>query len=42
MTPGPVDFRPPRGVRYVVVQSWEYTRDGTSVHGSARDPEFVL
>ncbi len=37
---GPVDLRPPRGGRYRVVQSWEYTQRSLLPGGVSRGPAF--
>jgi serine/threonine-protein kinase len=37
---GPVDLRPPRGGRYQVVESWEYTKRSLLPGGVARGPVF--
>jgi hypothetical protein len=37
---GPVDLQAPRGRRYVVVQSWQYTGRSLLPGGTARGPEF--
>ncbi|MFC3383500.1 serine/threonine-protein kinase [Couchioplanes caeruleus subsp. azureus] len=40
-TCGPVDLDAPRGRRYRVVESWEYTGRSLLPGGTARGPEFV-
>jgi serine/threonine-protein kinase len=40
-TCGPVDLRPPRGGRYVVTESWEYTARPLLPGGSTRGPVFT-
>ena len=40
-TCGPVDLQPPRGGRYVVVETWEYTGRSLLPGGTARGPEFT-
>jgi serine/threonine-protein kinase len=40
-TCGPVDLRVPRGGRYVVVESWQYTGRSLLPGGTARGPEFA-
>ncbi|MFC7272529.1 serine/threonine-protein kinase [Paractinoplanes rhizophilus] len=37
---GPAEFDPPRGHRYVVVETWRYTQRPLLPSGSARGPEF--
>ncbi|WP_433361493.1 serine/threonine-protein kinase [Actinoplanes sp. CA-142083] len=37
---GPAEFNPPRGHRYVVVETWQYTQRPLLPSGSARGPEF--
>jgi serine/threonine-protein kinase len=37
---GPVDLRPPRGGRYLVAESWEYTQRSLLPGGVARGPAF--
>ncbi|MDY7083728.1 MAG: protein kinase [Actinomycetota bacterium] len=38
---GPVDLRPPRGHRLVLVLTWEYTQRPLIPGGTARGPEFT-
>ena len=38
---GPAAVRPKHGSRYVVVMSWQYTRDGRTVNGTAKGDEFA-
>ena len=40
-TCGPVDLRAPRGGRYVVVETWQYTGRAWLPGGTARGPEFT-
>ena len=40
-TCGPVDLRAPRGGRYVVVETWQYTGRSLLPGGTARGPEFT-
>lgn len=41
-TCGPAEFSPPRGKRYVLVQSWRvYDDDGTTIPGEAKSAEFA-
>jgi len=40
-TCGPVDLRAPRGGRYVVVETWQYTGRTLLPGGTARGPEFT-
>ncbi|MBM2622595.1 protein kinase [Actinoplanes sp. LDG1-06] len=37
---GPVDLKPPRGRRLVLVETWEYTQRPLLPGGTARGPEF--
>lgn len=37
---GPIDLRPPRGRKLVLVQTWEYTQRPLLPGGTARGPEF--
>ncbi|MET0415905.1 MAG: serine/threonine-protein kinase [Actinoplanes sp.] len=37
---GPVDLRPPRGGRYLVAESWEYTKRSLIPGGVTRGPAF--
>jgi serine/threonine-protein kinase len=38
---GPVTVNPAHGRRYAVVMSWQYTRDGKPVNGTAKGDEFA-
>ena len=38
---GPASVRPKHGSRYVVVMSWQYTRDGRTVNGTAKGKVFT-
>jgi serine/threonine-protein kinase len=38
---GPVDLQAPRGRRYVVVESWQYTARPLLPGGTTRGPEFT-
>jgi serine/threonine-protein kinase len=38
---GPATVSPARGHRYVVVMSWQYTRDGQSASGTAKGDDFA-
>jgi hypothetical protein len=38
---GPATVRPAHGRRYVVVMSWQYTRDGRTVSGTAKGADFA-
>ncbi|GIF70593.1 serine/threonine-protein kinase [Asanoa siamensis] len=41
-TCGPVELKPSRGKRYVLVQSWRvYDDDGTAIRGEAKSAEFT-
>jgi serine/threonine-protein kinase len=40
-TCGPVDLRPPRGGRYIVVETWQYTGRSWLPGGTAIGPEFT-
>ncbi|MFI5896752.1 serine/threonine-protein kinase [Actinoplanes sp. NPDC051513] len=37
---GPAEFNPPRGHRYIVVETWQYTQRPLLPAGSAQGPEF--
>ena len=41
MVCGPATVRPAHGRRYVVVMSWQYTRDGRTVSGTAKGADFA-